>query len=115
MQSYRIVGCSDDEMEKAICSEYKDENHQTWARQVAKIGGDFTQAMPVGWNPSTTKKRDYKRTCRRYISARAKEEIKPVGFIEGIIFWAIISGIISWITQKLMHKYFDEQQTSMED
>jgi hypothetical protein len=113
--SYGIKDIPDDEIEKAIVSEYKDEEHQGYARQVGKIAGQFSnKPMIVGWN-DTSKKRHYRRACKRFLMEEAKKEVKPVGIIPGFIFMAILSGIVSFFTQFLLKKYFESSDNSVDD
>lgn len=113
-QSYSMVGFGSDEITQAVKAQYGDDpRKEALAHQVGEIAAEFTHLTPVSsfQGAGAQKRRDYRKKCRDFISAKAKEKIpKPVGFIGGFVFMAILSGIISWWVQKLMHKYFDEQE-----
>lgn len=116
MRQYNVVGFADNELHAAMQAKYgSDDKQMTIAEQVAEIAGEFTRTK--GASPERQKRRDYRRAARRYISEKARERIKPVGFIGGFIFMAILSGIISWIVQKMLQKYFGETdaKTMMEE
>lgn len=115
MQSYNMAGYQDNEVEQDIVAKYSNPDHQDYARQVAQIAGEFSQNLPKGMSPEKQKKKDYRRAARRYITAKAKEKIQPKGFIGSFLFLTIIGAIISYFVQKLMHKYFDEQQAISEN
>lgn len=117
MRQYNVVGFADNELHAAIQAKYgSDEKEMSIAEQVAEIAGEFTRTK--GASPERQKRRDYRRSARRYISEKAKERIKPVGFIGGFIFMAILSGIISWLVKKLLDQYFgptDSKTMELED
>lgn len=107
MRQYNVVGFADNELHAAMQAKYgSDEKEMSIAEQVAEIAGEFTRVK--GISPERQKRRDYRRSARRYISEQARARIKPVGFVGGFIFMAILSGIISWIVQRLLNKYYGE-------
>ncbi len=114
MNSYGIVGFQDTEIGEAIKQEYgKEPEKEKIATGVAEIAGEFSRQVSASSHSGVQGRREYRRKCKEYISKQAKERIpKPVGFFGGFIFMAVLSGIISWIVQKLMKKYFDEQKDS---
>lgn len=111
---YNIIGIPNEEVEQEIQKAYGDSPNVDYAHQVGMIAGEFIATQPVGWNVNS-KKRQFRRSCRRYMSAKAKEKIKPVGFIESFIFWAILSGIISFFTQMIMRRIFNDNSNEGND
>jgi len=113
MNSYGIVGAEDSEVDEAIECKYKKEPEKlTYAKQIAAIAGEYSRNLPVGFNRDRKNRRTYRRNAKREIYNRAKEEIKPVGFIASLVFWAILSGIVSWFVQRMLNFYFDESSDS---
>lgn len=109
--AYGFSGIPDSTINSEIDTEYgKDEEKKTYAQQVAQIAAAYTRENPPPPEEGTTRKarRAYRRASRRVIAKRAHEQIKPVGFVGGFVFMAILSGIISWIIQRLLSHYYGE-------
>ncbi len=115
MKEYNIVGASNDEVHDALIKKYGDNpDHLSYAEQVAVIAGDYSRNLPKGLSKEEkSSRRTMRRNAKRAIYAKAKEQIKPVGFIGTFIFLALISGIISWIVQKMLSHYFSDTPKAM--
>ena len=110
MNSYGIIGASDQETQEIIEKKWGDNPEKKgYAEQVALITGEYSRNLPKSFNQEKTKKREFRRNAKRTIYNKAKTDIKPVGFIQIFLFWTILSAIVSYFVQKLMHNYFDEK------
>jgi len=100
---------------------YQDEKRRL-AEHTMAIGKAWCEAQPKEFNSGSLsrgeirkKKRDNKRALQAYITEqlekdrKAAEEVHSVQFlgIMSVILLAILSAVISWVTQKLLDDYFD--------
>ena len=75
-------------------------------------GLDYVDRLPYGWNLNDDAKalkklkKQHEKRIRAFVKANYLPP--PKGFIESIILIAILSGIISWITQRILSHYFPE-------
>lgn len=110
---YGIVGATDSEVDAAILKKYgKNPDELSYVKQVAVIAGEYSRSLPKGFNQDKKNRRTYRRNAKREILAKAKEQIKPVGFV-GFFFWIFISSIISWFIQRMLTHYFDDSSKGM--
>lgn len=109
MLEYNIVGASNDEVQQAIEKKWgNNPEEKEYAEQIALIAGDYSRNLPKSFNQDKLKKKEFRRNARRRIKEQAVAQVKPVGFIPGFLFMSIISGIVSFFVQRLLHLYFDE-------
>ena len=102
---YNIAGIPDQDIDADIKAEYGDTDNAVYAKQIASIAGEWANSQPKG-SLQAKRKREIRRSMRREVGARARAEIKPVGFVETVFFWWIISGIVSFIVQRILRRMF---------
>ena len=92
----------------------EDPQKKEFAEKLAVFAGEFSHSNPVGSREERKakriKKRDYRRQCRRHLEEKSKDIPRPVGFIGGFIFMAFLSGLISWLVQMMLRKYFEDEE-----
>ncbi len=112
-----------DVIKSEVEAEYQDILHQSLATSAYNIGLDWVATQPVSWNQSSKEDkraaRKKRKECKRALWNHIYNQMVPtentsvttplndvqvVGF--GFIMLAILSGIISWVVQRLLNYYF---------
>ena len=101
-----------DRISQGICSEA--ETNYSWpfkkekiaaARESSRLMSEYFKSRPIAWNISDSQE-SLQKSCRAYVS----RNIKPTTFIDGglglFFIMSIISGIISWVVQRWLTKWF---------
>lgn len=98
---------------REIAERYGDDPYcYTSAKGFFDAGMEYVDKLPYGWNVNDNAKqlkrlkKDHEKRIRAYVKANYLPP--PKGFIESFIFMAILSGIISWVTQRILNYYFPD-------
>ncbi len=115
MIAYNFCGIPDNDIHQEVDKEYgNDPEKKSYAQQIAQIAAEYTRQHPIDKGASRRSRRDYRRSARRAIAAKAREQVKPVGMIPGFIFMTVISSIISWFIQMLLRKQFEKEGVTLD-
>ena len=106
-------------MKSEIASEFVGEyatDKQTLAQMAYQHGTAWVEQQPKSWcsaqhgdrHAARRARREKRRQLQEHITSQMAD-VKPVGFIiPSFIFFAILSGIISWVVQKILQHYWPE-------
>lgn len=107
-------------MQAEIQQEFTGENateKQKLAEQAYAHGLSWVDIQPKTWCDAQTKQD--RREARRERRAKRKQlhehitsqmaDVQPVGFVGSFIFFAILSGIISWCVQRILSHYWPQE------